>query len=166
MLADLSLVPFLVICLSSFVSMEVIAWAGHKYVLHGPGWWIHKSHHAGKTAGVERNDLVALCFGAIAAAFFIAGGWHRNPATALGLGMTLYGALYALVHDGIAHRRWGAALRVRHPYLKRLVQAHRLHHATHDRDGAVSFGFLYAQPIPKLRRKLRSFKGASRRQYA
>jgi beta-carotene 3-hydroxylase len=41
-------------------------------------------------------------------------------------------------------------------YLKRLVQAHRLHHAVKGREGCVSFGFLYAPPVARLRDELRS----------
>ncbi len=46
-------------------------------------------------------------------------------------------------------RRFGGA------YLKRLIQAHRLHHAVRSREGAVSFGFLYAPPVKKLKEQLR-----------
>jgi beta-carotene 3-hydroxylase len=38
-------------------------------------------------------------------------------------------------------------------YLKRLVRAHRLHHAVRTREDCISFGFLYAAPIARLRRE-------------
>jgi beta-carotene 3-hydroxylase len=79
----------------------------------------------------------------------------------IGFGMLAYGLLYALLHDGLVHRRLPMPKLPRNAYLKRLIQAHRLHHASHDRDGAVSFGFLYARPVRRLRSELRA-RGAQR----
>ena len=73
--------------------------------------------------------------------------------------MTLYGFFYFVVHDGLVHQRWPFRVTPKHGYAKRLVQAHRLHHATHGRDGAVSFGFLYAPDVRKLKAKLRAAAG-------
>jgi beta-carotene 3-hydroxylase len=28
-----------------------------------------------------------------------------------------------------------------------------MHHAVHEKDGAISFGFLYARPLPELKRE-------------
>ena len=69
--------------------------------------------------------------------------------------MGVYGLLYFIVHDGLVHQRWPFRHVPRSGYLKRLVQAHRLHHAVEGRDGAVSFGFLYAPPVGRLREQLR-----------
>jgi beta-carotene 3-hydroxylase len=72
--------------------------------------------------------------------------------------MTVYGVLYFLLHDGLVHHRWPFRIKPRHAYLQRLVQAHHLHHAVRSRQGAVSFGFLYAPPIRRLRRQLRGIE--------
>jgi beta-carotene 3-hydroxylase len=69
--------------------------------------------------------------------------------------MTIYGFLYFLAHDGLVHNRWPFKIVPKNNYLKRLVQAHRLHHAVHGREGCVSFGFLYAPEIVQLKRELR-----------
>ena len=66
----------------------------------------------------------------------------------------VYGILYFLVHDGMVHQRWPFRYVPRRGYLKRLVQAHRMHHAVDGRDGCVSFGFLYAPPVGELKRRL------------
>ena len=73
--------------------------------------------------------------------------------------MTIYGCLCFVVHDGLVHQRWPFRHVPKNPYLKRLVQAHRLHHAVEGREGAVSFGFLYAPPVRSLREKLRAGRG-------
>ena len=78
------------------------------------------------------------------------------------LGVTLYGVMYAVVHDGLVHQRWPWRFRPKRGYAKRLVQAHRLHHAVHGRDGAVSFGFLYAPDVRRLKAQL-SGRPAERR---
>ena len=47
-------------------------------------------------------------------------------------------------HDGIVHQRWFRWVPKR-GYAKRLVQAHKLHHATIGKEGGVSFGFVFAR---------------------
>jgi beta-carotene 3-hydroxylase len=45
-------------------------------------------------------------------------------------------------------------------YAKRLVQAHKLHHATIGKDGGVSFGFVFARDPAKLKAELKAQKEA------
>ena len=135
-------------------AMEAVAWAVHRYVMHGFGWGWHRSHHEPGEGLLEKNDLFALVFAGLSLGLFIAGG--RWPLLWwVGVGTAVYGLLYAFVHDGLVHGRFPALLKPRRGYLKRLVQAHRMHHATRGREGAVSFGFLYAPPAAALKRKLR-----------
>lgn len=123
--------------------------------MHKAGWAWHKSHHEPRSSLFEKNDLYALVFAAISIVLFIAGGFV--PALWwVGLGMVAYGLFYALLHDVLVHRRIRLPLQPRRGYLKRLVQAHRLHHAVRDREGAVSFGFLYAPPVATLVHQLRA----------
>ncbi|MNW22634.1 hypothetical protein D3C71_2242500 [compost metagenome] len=44
----------------------------------------------------------------------------------------------------------------RRGYAKRLVQAHRLHHATLGKEGGVSFGFLLARDPATLKAELKA----------
>ncbi|MCX7865314.1 MAG: beta-carotene hydroxylase, partial [Novosphingobium sp.] len=87
-------------------------------------------------------------------------GWGANT-TAIGAGIAAYGAIYFGFHDWIVHRRLPHRIVPRSPYFRRIVQAHRLHHVVESRKGAVSFGFLYAPPLDRLRAKLRA-SGAAR----
>ncbi|MDQ0506586.1 sterol desaturase family protein [Xanthobacter agilis] len=148
----------LLIVLLTVAAMEGVAWWAHKYVMHGFGWGWHKSHHEPRTGLFERNDLYALFFAAIAIALIFIGR-HGAPVLWVGVGMTAYGALYFVAHDGIAHQRWPFQFVPRRGYLKRLVQAHRLHHAVDGKDGCVSFGFLYAPPVPALKARLKALHG-------
>ena len=146
------------IVLLAFLAMELFAWAVHRYVMHSRwGWGWHESHHTPHDRVLEKNDGFAVVFATPAILLFWIGAQPGlRPLWWAALGVTLYGVMYVLVHDGLVHQRWPFRVKPRGGYAKRLVQAHRLHHATHGRDGAVSFGFLYAPEVRKLKAKLRA----------
>lgn len=140
------------------VAMEAIAALVHRYVMHGFGWGWHRSHHEPRTGRFELNDLYAIVFAAISILLFSLGA--RYPALWwVGLGMVVYGFLYGMLHDALVHRRMPFMKPPHSGYLKRLVQAHRLHHAVRSKHGAVSFGFLYAPPVARLLGELRGDRG-------
>lgn len=134
--------------------MECFAWVAHRYIMHGPGWGWHRSHHEASDGRFEKNDLYALVFSVVVIALFGAG-WWWEPLWWAALGITVYGGIYAFVHDMLVHQRFGLRWVPRRGYFKRLHQAHRLHHAVKERDGAVSFGFLFAPDPARLKAKLR-----------
>jgi beta-carotene 3-hydroxylase len=142
------------IVLLTVAAMEGVAWLVHKHVMHGFGWGWHASHHTPRRGAFEKNDLFALVFAAAAIALIWLGTHGHAPLQWVGAGMTAYGFLYFVAHDGLVHRRWPLRFTPRRGYLKRLVQAHRLHHAVHGREGAVSFGFLWAPSPQRLREQL------------
>jgi len=144
----------IVLCLAAFLLMEGVAWFTHKYVMHGFGWIWHRSHHEPRTGAFELNDLFAAVFAtpAIIAIYF---GVHGIPwLLPIGIGITGYGAVYALFHDGLVHRRYWSPFSAKSRFWKPLVQAHRIHHAVATKHGCVSYGFLLAQPIRKLKADL------------
>jgi len=142
--------------MATVAGMEVFAWAMHRWVMHGFGWGWHRSHHE-PTGGVfEKNDLYAIVFAGIAIVLIALGTAGRWPLQWVGAGMTLYGALYFVVHDGLVHKRWPLRWIPRSGYPKRLYQAHRMHHAIHGRDGCVSFGFLWAAAPEQLKQELQA----------
>lgn len=134
--------------------MEFFAWWAHKYIMHGWGWGWHKSHHEERHGRFEMNDLYAVVFAVFAIAMFAVGEWAWRPATWLAIGVTLYGVLYFVAHDGLVHKRWPFTHVPRRGYAKRLYQAHRLHHAVDGKEGCVSFGFIYAKPVKDLKAEL------------
>ena len=138
------------IVLLTVVFMELFSIVAHKYIMHGFGWGWHKSHHEPRTGWFEKNDLFAVVFAGVAIALIWFGTEGHAPLQWIGAGMTAYGALYFIAHDGLVHRRWPCSYTPRSGYLKRLYQAHRMHHAVPGKHGAVSFGFLYAPPVTKL----------------
>jgi beta-carotene 3-hydroxylase len=144
--------------------MEGFAYVMHRWVMHGPGWFLHASHHRQRSAetrgsaekGWEANDLYFVIFAAPSILLLLGGvqwGWGAW-ATAVGAGIAAYGAIYLGFHDVMVHRRIDHHYVPRSRYLKRIVQAHRLHHAVGTRRGNVSFGFLVAPPADVLKAQL------------
>ena len=144
------MLTWIALFVGSVVAMEGVAIVMHKYVMHGPMWFLHKSHHERREGWFELNDLFAVFF-ATPSIILIYLGTHGSPLLLpIGLGMTAYGFIYFGFHDVIVHRRLPHRLRPKSRYLKRIIKAHHVHHATRSKDGAVSFGFIYAPPIDKL----------------
>jgi len=144
------------IVIGGIIGMEIFAWIIHKYVMHGPGWGWHESHHTETEGLFEKNDLYAVVFSFIAAECFIIGSMGVTWLWYFGLGLTIYGILYAIVHDGLVHRRLPFPRKAQGKYMKRLVQAHRLHHAAHTKHGCVSFGFIWAPDVRRLKAELKA----------
>ena len=133
-------------------AMEWVAWFTHKYFMHGPLWVLHRSHHVPNRGGLERNDWFAVFF-SMPSIVLIWFGTNGHPRLLwAGLGVAMYGLLYFVFHDIVVHRRLGVRLRPGGAYMRRIIQAHMIHHSTHTREGAVSFGFLYSPPVGRLRR--------------
>jgi beta-carotene 3-hydroxylase len=140
------------VMLGTLAAMEGVAFVMHKYLMHGPLWFLHESHHRRQKGRFELNDLFGVFF-AIPSIILIYLGTRGQPLLLwIGLGMTAYGMVYFGFHDVIVHRRLRHRLRPRNAYLQRIIKAHHIHHATRTKDGAVSFGFLYAPPIERLTR--------------
>ncbi|MEM8663802.1 MAG: sterol desaturase family protein [Pseudomonadota bacterium] len=145
--------------------MEITAYLVHRYVMHGRlGWGWHRSHHEEGEGWWERNDLYGVVFAVFSAILIFAGTqggvW---PFVQIGIGFIVYGLLYYVVHDGLVHQRWPFRYVPKRGYAKRLVQAHKLHHAVDGREGCVSFGFLYAPQIAALKAQLKENASAKKR---
>ncbi|MBW0145171.1 sterol desaturase family protein [Sphingomicrobium sp. B8] len=137
--------------------MELTAYAAHRWIMHGKwGWGWHESHHQPRTGLFERNDYYAVVFAILSITLFAIA---TLTGTAwlfwVAAGITTYGLLYFLAHDGLVHNRLPFRIVPKGGYLQRLYQAHRLHHAVDGREGCVSFGFLYAPPIRDLKAQLK-----------
>jgi len=151
------LVP-LVLVVGTVAFMEWFAAWSHEHIMHGWGWGWHKSHHEPHDSAFEKNDLYAVVFAAVSILLFYAGSFFWQPLFWIATGITIYGVLYFFFHDGLVHQRWPFKYIPRKGYLKRVYQAHRLHHAVKGKDGCVSFGFVYAEPVDKLLKKLEAQK--------
>ena len=131
--------------------MEGFAYVAHRWLMHGPGWFLHKSHHRPRTGTFELNDLYAVIFAApsISLFWYGIGLGHGALYAWIGGGIAAYGAIYFGFHDVIVHKRIGHRYLPKSTYMKRIMQAHRLHHVVETKNGTVSFGFLWA-PKPEV----------------
>jgi beta-carotene 3-hydroxylase len=129
-----------------FVGLELVSYALHRWVFHGALWRVHRTHHTARHGLFEWNDLFSLAFALGAIVLLIAGlgdplGSVSFP---IGLGITLYGLCYFVVHDLYTHRRYlpfSSNSRV----LQVLKRAHLRHHQSAEKPGQEPFGlFLFA----------------------
>lgn len=123
-------VTFALSAILAFALMEPVTAATHRWIMHGLAERLHRSHHRPASTGWEANDWFPVMFAMIVLVGLWAG--FNLPGVAglvpVGIGVTLYGAAYALVHDVYIHRRlrWFGGVRI--GLLDRLAAAHRIHH--------------------------------------
>jgi beta-carotene 3-hydroxylase len=153
------------IVVGTVLAMEGLAWWSHKYVMHGWGWAWHRDHHEPHDNLLERNDLYAIVGAVMSMSMFavsspvIMGNAAWLPALWVAFGILGYGIIYTLVHDGLVHQRYFRWV-PRSGYAKRIVQAHKIHHATIGKEGGVSFGFIFARDPATLKQELKAQREA------
>lgn len=134
------------IMLLSFMAMEAISWLTHKYIMHGPLWFLHRDHHRRNDGQhIEKNDSIYFFFATVATVLFLFGiqeGW-RDYRIWISFGITLYGATYFLVHDIFIHQRFNLLRTTQYTYFKALRRVHKLHHKCIGKEGASYFGMLF-----------------------
>src|SRR5690606_27692357 len=140
------MIEAIVFCIMGFVLMEFSGWAIHKYLMHGPLWMIHKTHHEHSDSFFELNDLFSLLFGSIAMILIFLGMEELDYKFWLGIGISTYGMLYFYLHDVLIHRRVKWLEKPRSSFLKGIFKAHQAHHHSREKSGAVSFGLFW---VPK-----------------
>jgi beta-carotene 3-hydroxylase len=153
----MSVVLSILITIGSFIAMEGVAWFTHKYIMHGPLWSLHRDHHKKETYGFfEHNDFFFLIFAlpGIACLFF---GLRQdyNFLFFIGLGITIYGLAYFLVHDVFIHQRFKMFRNTDNAYFAAIRRAHKMHHKHIDKHDGECFGMLW---VP-----FRYFKGLKNR---
>ncbi|MFN3997510.1 sterol desaturase family protein [Algoriphagus sp.] len=129
-----------------FAAMEFSGWFIHKYLMHGPLWMIHKTHHQPSKTFFELNDLFSVLFGSIALILIFTGVDSLDYRFWIGVGISLYGVLYFVLHDVLVHRRLKWFDRPKNSLLKGIFKAHQAHHRTNQKEDAVSFGLFV---VPK-----------------
>lgn len=143
---------------SAFISMEAVAWLSHKYIMHGLLWNLHRDHHQ-RVPGqhLEKNDWFFIIFAIPGVALIMIAtitGLH-SPYLWLGIGISLYGLAYFLVHDVFIHQRFKLFRRSDNFYLQAIRKAHKMHHKHLDRFEGECFGMLWV-PLKYFREAIRS----------
>ena len=142
----MSLILKISIVIGTFFFMEGVAWFTHKYIMHGFLWNLHKSHHKVHKHFFEMNDLFAVIFSipSILIIYIVYSYESYSILKYFGIGIFLYGVAYIIFHDIIVHRRIKINFKINSEYMKRIMNAHYVHHKVHTKEGAKAFGFLFA----------------------
>ena len=146
-------INFLVVLLT-FVGMECVAWLSHKYLMHGFLWFFHEDHHQHNTnlKPFERNDFFFLLFAAPGIVLIFLGVESFALSFWMGLGITLYGLAYFLIHDVFIHRRLKWLRNIDTAYFKAIRRAHKVHHKHFYKEDGECFGMLWV-PRKYFRKK-------------
>lgn len=131
------------IVIATFFVMEIVAWATHKYVMHGFLWILHRDHHEPHDHVFERNDAFFLIFAIPSWLCIMFGMMNGNDFRLfIGIGIAVYGFAYFLVHDVFIHQRLPLFKKSDNWYLRAIRKAHKVHHKTLGKHHSESFGML------------------------
>jgi beta-carotene 3-hydroxylase len=143
--------------LGAYVGMEFMAWFTHKYVMHGLLWKWHEDHHQPKHAKHgfwEKNDRFFLVFAIPSAFCYMYGSMAQTWwVFFIGVGISLYGLTYFLIHDVYIHRRFSWFKQLDGTYSRAILRAHGAHHTKTTREDGESFGLLVVHPKYFRKRK-------------
>jgi len=142
---------YTIIVLITVIAMEFVAWLAHKHLMHGWLWCWHEDHHKPKyekEGFFEKNDLFFLVFAMPSASCYFFGSFYESVHFLLyiGIGISIYGLIYFLIHDVYIHRRFQWFKQLESPYSKAILKAHGAHHAKREKEDGVSFGLLFVHP--------------------
>ena len=127
------------------VAMELWACQLHQRFWHRALWPLHRSHHQPHAGRLEANDWLSLLHAPPAVLLILYGclaasAWTRDFAFGIGIGMSVFGVAYFVVHDGFIHGRLPLAFLRRSRTFVRLRALHRVHH----RRDAAPYGLFLA----------------------
>ncbi len=134
------------VALATAMAMEPWSRFVHQHVWHRWLYFVHRTHHPrneSERAAVEANDGFAIVHAIPATALVVVGSWGivdgalGRVLLGVGLGMTVYGFAYTVLHDGLAHGRLPVGFLNRFRWIRRVRAAHEIHH----RDGGPPYGF-------------------------
>ena len=152
---------YVLVTLAAYVGMEFVAWAAHRYLMHGPLWSWHEDHHKPKyekTGFWEKNDRFFIVFAIPSMFSYMAGSLYTDYRWLLfvGIGISLYGLTYFLIHDVYIHQRFKWFKQLDSKYSRAILKAHGSHHAITTKEDCESFGLLIVEP--KFFRKITDSK--------
>lgn len=119
--------------------------------MHGPLWSWHEDHHKPKyekTGFWEKNDRFFLVFAIPSMLSYMAGSLYPDFRWLLfvGIGISLYGLTYFLIHDVYIHQRFRWFKQLDGWYSRAILKAHGAHHAIITKEAGESFGLLVVNP--------------------
>jgi beta-carotene 3-hydroxylase len=148
----------IIILIVTFFAMEGVAWLTHRFVMHGLLWFLHKDHHQVEPGFFEKNDAFFLIFATPGFLLTLYGTFNDfNAAFFVGLGITIYGFAYFLVHDVFIHQRLPIFKKSNNVYLRAIRKAHKMHHKHLGKEHGECFGMLMV-PVKYFVEQIKSKK--------
>jgi beta-carotene 3-hydroxylase len=144
----------ILLLLVAFFLMEFVAWWSHKYIMHGFLLKWHIDHHRKdhrqalpkKTEDkqFEKNDRFFIVFALPAIILLMMGLFIPSvPLVFIGIGITLYGLCYFIIHDIIIHQRINILSGIKNNfYIQAVIKAHEAHHKPKNKNDFNNFGLL------------------------
>jgi beta-carotene 3-hydroxylase len=126
----------------TFWFMEFMAWFTHKFIMHGLLWYLHKDHHQVEPGFFEKNDSFFLIFAVPSAYCYVTGLMYNDFRLYIGIGISLYGFAYFIIHEIIIHQRFKLWSRLDNRYVKAIRRAHKIHHKYLGKEDGENFGML------------------------
>ena len=146
----------IVLLVLAFLFMEFVAWASHKYVMHGFLWKWHADHHRKdhmngmplqtEDKHFEKNDLFFIIYAMPGILLMILGfSFSYQPFIFISIGITLYGFTYFTIHDVIIHSRVKSFLKnaPKIRFIKAIINAHTAHHKPRNTKDFNNYGLLF-----------------------
>lgn len=135
------------ITIGTAFAMEFVAWFAHKFIMHGFLWNWHEDHHKPhfeKEGFFEKNDLFFIVFAVPSFLCYLFGSLVPSLFWMLfiGIGISIYGIIYFLIHDVYIHQRFRWFKQLDSKYSRAILKAHGAHHAKHTKHDCESFGLL------------------------
>ena len=133
------------IVIITFLLMESVAWLSHKYLMHRFLWFFHEDHHQHNTniKPFERNDFFFVLFAFPGMILIFLGFEELTFYFWIGLGISMYGFAYFLIHDVFIHRRLKWLRNIDSSYLRGIRKAHKAHHKHFYKEDGECFGMLW-----------------------
>jgi beta-carotene 3-hydroxylase len=145
---------WIAVFIATFCTMEFMAWATHKYAMHGFLWSLHKDHHnKDHDSWFERNDAFFIFYAVVSISCFLL--WKYDIFWAglpIGIGIFAYGFAYFVVHDIFIHQRFKLLRKTDNWYAKGIRRAHKIHHKHLGKGEGECFGMLWV-PVKYFKRK-------------
>lgn len=132
---------FIGLIIFAFVSVEIFSYVAHRFLFHGILWKIHRTHHAARKGAFELNDIFSAIFAlfSILLMVFAEKPLSYSIAFPIGLGISIYGFVYFIIHDFFTHRRF-LPFKSTNKSLLTIRAAHQRHHQTTEKIGIAPYG--------------------------
>ena len=132
---------FIILTICAFAAVEVFSYTAHRFLFHGILWKIHRTHHEAAKGAFELNDIFSAIFAlcSILLMVFAEKPLINSIAFPIGLGISIYGFVYFIIHDFFTHRRF-LPFKSSSKLLLIIRAAHQRHHQTTEKIGIAPYG--------------------------